>query len=142
MERAWFGPPVRRAGCLRAVPLPDWSQFDDADLAGLDEQARAVFRDRAIPSPARVTRDPQHLSDERRYDVPVTVICTEFTSGMLREWIDQGLAPVREFTRLREVEYVDLPRATGRSSPGLTTSPGLFCRPQTRASASRLSLDS
>ena len=53
--------------------------------------------------------DPQHLSDERRYDVPVTVICTEFTSGMLGEWIKQGLAPVREFTRIREVEYVDLP---------------------------------
>jgi hypothetical protein len=33
-----------------------------------------------------VTRDPQQLSDERRYDVPVTVISTEFTSEMLREW--------------------------------------------------------
>ena len=52
------------------VPLPDWSRFDDADLAGLDEQARAAFRDRAIPSPAGVTRDPWHLSDERRYDRP------------------------------------------------------------------------
>ena len=28
---------------------------------------------------------------------------------MLREWIEQGLAPVREFTRIREVEFVDLP---------------------------------
>jgi hypothetical protein len=28
---------------------------------------------------------------------------------MLRGWIDRGLGPVRELTRIREVEYVDLP---------------------------------
>jgi hypothetical protein len=41
--------------------------------------------------------------------VPVTVISTEFTSTMLRGSIEHGLAPVREFTKIREVEYVDLP---------------------------------
>jgi pimeloyl-ACP methyl ester carboxylesterase len=91
------------------VPFPDWSAFEAEDLAELDDEARARFRERAIPSPERVTRGPQRLSDERRYDVPVTVICTEFTSEMLRKWVEQGLAPVRELTRIREVEYVDLP---------------------------------
>jgi pimeloyl-ACP methyl ester carboxylesterase len=91
------------------VPLPDWSAFEEEELADLDDDARAGFRERAIPSPEHVTRDPQQLSDERRYDVPVTVISTEFTSEMLREWIDRGLAPVSEFTKIREVEYVDLP---------------------------------
>ncbi len=93
------------------VPLPDWSAFEDADLADLDDKGRVEFRERAIPSPERVTRDPQQLSDERRYDVPITVICTEFTSQMLREWIERGLAPVRELPKIRDVEYVDL--ATG-----------------------------
>jgi pimeloyl-ACP methyl ester carboxylesterase len=91
------------------VPLPDWAAFEDEDLVDLDEGARAAFRGRAIPSPAHLTGDPQHLSDERRYKVPVTVISTEFTSAMLREWIEQGLAPVREFAKIRDVEYVDLP---------------------------------
>lgn len=91
------------------VPLPDWSQFEEEELADLGDEARAAFRERAIPSPMHVTRDPQQLSDERRYEVPVTVICTEFTSRMLQEWIGQGLAPVREFARIRDVEYVDLP---------------------------------
>ena len=72
-------------------------------------RALAAFRDRAIPSPEGVTRGPQRLSDERRYDVPVTVIATEFTSEMLRQWIEQGAEPVREFTRIKDVEYVDLP---------------------------------
>jgi pimeloyl-ACP methyl ester carboxylesterase len=91
------------------VPLPDWSAFEDGDLVDLDDEGRRAFRERAVPSPAQVISDPQRLSDERRYEVPVTVIATEFTSDMLRGWIDQGLAPVREFAKLREVEYVDLP---------------------------------
>jgi pimeloyl-ACP methyl ester carboxylesterase len=91
------------------VPLPDWSDFDDEELIDLDDELRVAFRERAIPSPEHVTRDPQQLSDDRRYDVPITVISTEFTSEMLRDWIGQGLAPVQEFTKIREVEYVDLP---------------------------------
>jgi pimeloyl-ACP methyl ester carboxylesterase len=91
------------------VPLPDWPEFAEADRAGLDDKALAVFRERAIPSPAHVIRDLQHLSDLRRYDIPVTVICTEFTSQMLREWIAEDLGPVREFGWFGEVSYVDLP---------------------------------
>lgn len=91
------------------VPLPDWPQFDDADLAGLDDQARASFRERAIPSPEHVTTDPQQLSDKRRYDVPVTVICPEFTSQMLKDWIEKDMAPVRELAKIRDVTYADLP---------------------------------
>ena len=41
------------------VPLPDWSAFEDEDLADLDAKARAEFGERAIPSPEHVTRDPQ-----------------------------------------------------------------------------------
>lgn len=91
------------------VPLPEWSEFDDADLTDLDDAARAEFRERAIPSPEHVTESLQRLSDERRYDVPVTVICPEFTAELLQGWIEQGLPPVREFTRIHDVQYVDLP---------------------------------
>jgi pimeloyl-ACP methyl ester carboxylesterase len=91
------------------VPLPDWSDFDDADLVDLDDKGRAEFRLRAIPSPEGASRDPQQLSDERRYDIPITVICTEFSSETLRSWIERDLAPVREFTKIRDVTYVDLP---------------------------------
>ena len=91
------------------VPLPDWSDFEEGDLVDLDDELRAAFRARAIPSPAGVIGEPQRLFDERRYDVPVTVVATEFTSEMLRGWIERGLVPVRELTRIRGVEYLDLP---------------------------------
>jgi pimeloyl-ACP methyl ester carboxylesterase len=91
------------------VPLPDWSLFDEEDLVDLDDELRAAFRERAIPSPLHVASDRQQLSDERRYDVPVTVIACEFPSAMLREWMAQGQPYVRELAKVRDVTYVDLP---------------------------------
>jgi pimeloyl-ACP methyl ester carboxylesterase len=91
------------------VPLPDWSLFDDEDLVDLDDGLRAAFRERAIPTPVHVASDRQHLSDERRYDVPVTVIACEFPSAMLREWMEKGHPYVRELAKIRDVDYVDLP---------------------------------
>jgi pimeloyl-ACP methyl ester carboxylesterase len=91
------------------VPLPDWSLFDDEDLVDLDDDLRAAFRKRAIPSPEHVARDPQQLSDDRRYDVPATVIACEFPSAKLREWMADGEPNLQELARLRTVDYVDLP---------------------------------
>lgn len=91
------------------IPLLDWSDFDTADLADLDEDALARFRERAIPSPARMVSDPQRLSDGRRYEVPVTVVCPEFDVATLKRWIDDDLEPVRELSEIRDVTYVDLP---------------------------------
>ncbi|MGH3645796.1 MAG: alpha/beta fold hydrolase [Micromonosporaceae bacterium] len=91
------------------VPLPDWSLFGEEDLVDLDDELRAAFRERAIPSPAQVARGPQRLSDERRYEVPVTVIACEFPSAMLQEWMEQGHPYVRELAKIRDVDYIDLP---------------------------------
>jgi pimeloyl-ACP methyl ester carboxylesterase len=91
------------------VPLPDWAVFDDEDLIDLDDKLRAAFRERAIPTPVHVASDPQRLFDERRYDVPVTVIACEFPSETLRRWMEQGHPYVRELAKIHDVEYVDLP---------------------------------
>ena len=91
------------------VPLPDWSRFGEGDLVGLDDEPRAAFRERAIPAPVHVARDPQRLFDERRYEVPVTVIACEYPTAMLRQWIDQGHPYVRELAQIREVDFIDLP---------------------------------
>ncbi|MFL6136467.1 MAG: alpha/beta fold hydrolase [Frankiaceae bacterium] len=109
--------PLGDGGCINdelpvengEIPLPDWSVFDDEDLVDLDDELRTTFRERAIPSPARVASDRQELSDQRRYDVPVTVIACEFPSAKLREWIEQGSPYVRELAGIHDVQYVDLP---------------------------------
>lgn len=91
------------------MPLPDWSRFEEQDLIDLDDELRTRFRERAIPSPARVASDPQQLFDERRYDVPITVISSEFPSAVIRELIEQGHPFVSELAKVRNVNYVDLP---------------------------------
>ncbi len=91
------------------VPLPPPSFFDEGELEGFDATGLARFYERGIPSPVRVVRDTQHLSDERRYDVPVTVIACEHTGAMYRGWIEEGHPGAAELGRIREVEYVDLP---------------------------------
>jgi pimeloyl-ACP methyl ester carboxylesterase len=91
------------------VPLPAWDAFEEADLVDLDDGLRAMFRERAIPEPKGVAYDQQHLHDERRYNVPVTVIACEFPSAVLKQWIDAGHPYVAELARIRDVEYVDLP---------------------------------
>jgi pimeloyl-ACP methyl ester carboxylesterase len=91
------------------LPMPPFSEFDDADLVDLDEAGLAAFRARAIPSPARLTTDLQRLTDVRRYDVPALMVCPEFTASDLRQWIADGEAPVAELTKIRDVAYVDLP---------------------------------
>jgi pimeloyl-ACP methyl ester carboxylesterase len=91
------------------IPLPDWDVFDDEDLVDLDEGLRAEFRARAIPEPRGVAYDAQRLGDERRYDVPITVICCEMPAAKFREWIEAGIEYTAELARVRDVEYVDLP---------------------------------
>ena len=91
------------------VPLPDWSRFEEEDLIDLDDEQRTIFRDRAIPSPAHVASDPPQLFDERRYDVPITVISCEFPSAEILELIKQENPYVRELAKVRDVDYVDLP---------------------------------
>jgi pimeloyl-ACP methyl ester carboxylesterase len=91
------------------VPLPDWSVFDPEDLVDLDDHLRERFRAIAVPEPVGVTRDPQVLSDERRFDVPVTVIACEFTTDLLREWMAGDAPWVAELARVTDVQLVDLP---------------------------------
>ena len=92
-----------------AIPLPPWDVFDEEDLVDLNEDLRADFRRRAIPQPQGVASEPQKLDNERRYDVPATVIACEFPSAQLQEWVAQGHPYVAELSRMKDVEYVDLP---------------------------------
>ncbi len=97
------------------IPLPDWSMFDDADLVDLDDELRARFRAVAVPTPVRVASDPARLTDDRRYDVPSTVIACEAFEGfdspsqMYRHFMDAGHPYTAELAALRDVEIVDLP---------------------------------
>jgi pimeloyl-ACP methyl ester carboxylesterase len=89
-----------------AMPFPGWSEFEGPDSADLDDAAKRVIASAAIPVPEGVARGVVRLADERRYDVPVVVVCPEYSAAEAREWIDQGDVP--ELAKARSVSYVDI----------------------------------
>ena len=91
------------------VPLPDWSVFDDSSLTDLDDDLRSYFRSIAVPEPLGVAVNAQKLSNPRRYDVPITVICCEFPGEQMREWIAAGIPFAAELAAIKDYELVDLP---------------------------------
>jgi pimeloyl-ACP methyl ester carboxylesterase len=88
------------------VPFPGWGAFEGPDSADLDEEARRSFASAAIGVPEAVTRGVVHLADERRFDVPVLLVCPEFTPAQAREWIAAGEVP--ELARARHLEFADI----------------------------------
>ena len=88
------------------LPLPPLTDFDEADLRDVDTDD---FVARAIPSPASLKTDVAHYSDERRYAVPTTAVCPEYTADQLREWMAAGEPNVAELTRIADLRFVDVP---------------------------------
>lgn len=88
------------------VAFPGWEPFEGPDAADLDEQQRRAIAAATIPVPAAVTKGTVHLGDERRFDVPIVLICPEFSPAEAREWVEGG--KVAELARARHVEYVDI----------------------------------
>ena len=87
------------------MPFPGWGPFEGPDAADLDERARRD-RGRGDRRPGGRSTGVVHLTDERRFDVPVTVICPEFTPGEAKEWIAAGDVP--ELARAKHVDFVDI----------------------------------
>ena len=100
---AYFDSFPVRAG---AVSFPGWAEFEGPDSADLDEAAKRAIASAAIPVPEGVTRGVIRLADQRRYDVPVVLICPEFTPAQAREWIEQGQVP--ELANSKEAWYIDI----------------------------------
>ena len=88
------------------MPFPGWGPFEGPDSADLDEAARDRFSAAAVPVPVGVTRGVVRLTDERRYGVPVTLVCPEFSPGQAQEWIDSGDLP--ELAAIATAGHLDL----------------------------------
>ncbi len=88
------------------VPFPGWGPFEGPDSDDLGEEARHSIAAAAIPVPEGVTKGVVRLVDERRFDVPVVLVCPEFTPTQAQEWIDAGDVP--ELTKAKRLDLVDI----------------------------------
>ena len=92
-----------------AVPLPDWSLFEDEDLVDLDDELRAHFRAIAKPEPVGVAHEPTRLDDEARFAVPVTIIACEFPAALLHQAIGNEREWAGELARMQQLDIIELP---------------------------------
>ncbi|MFI1696561.1 alpha/beta fold hydrolase [Streptomyces bobili] len=88
------------------MPFPGWSPFEGPDAADLDEEGRRELADAAVPVPVGVARGVVRLTDARRFDVPVVLVCPEFTPEQAQEWINAGDVP--ELARSKHVDFADI----------------------------------
>jgi pimeloyl-ACP methyl ester carboxylesterase len=88
------------------MPFPGWEPFAGPDSADLDEEAKRRLAGAAIPVPEGVSKGVVRLTDERRFGVPVVLVCPEFTPAQAREWIGSGDLP--ELAKVKHLEFVDI----------------------------------
>ncbi len=88
------------------MPFPGWEPFEGPDAADLDGRARDRIAAMAVPVPEGVAKGTVWLGDERRLDVPVLLVCPEYSPDQARAWIDAGDVP--ELSRAKHVSFVDI----------------------------------
>jgi pimeloyl-ACP methyl ester carboxylesterase len=91
-------------------PLPPLDELrEEENLDGISAEQLATWEKRAIPEPAEALRGAAELSNDRRLDVPSTVICTAFSSDEYKEAVKEGHAFIAGLADVRDVTWVDLP---------------------------------
>ncbi|HEY2550316.1 MAG TPA: alpha/beta hydrolase [Streptosporangiaceae bacterium] len=101
--RAYFDSSVAEDSTF---PFPGWAEFEGPDSADLDDAAKQAIESAAIPVPGAVISGTVRLSDERRYDVPVALVCPEFSPDQAREWMASGELP--ELAKAKNVSFIDI----------------------------------
>ena len=104
-------PPLDPGFADTEKPL-DWASVsEEENLDGLTEAQIATFRERAVPVPGAMLREPYTFTNEARRDVPSTIIATGYTAADYQKYAREHpewpfLAGIPE---LRDLSWVDLP---------------------------------
>lgn len=88
------------------MAFPGWAPFEGADSADLGEADRERVASGTVPVPEGVAKGIVRLSDDRRFDVPVLLVCPEYSPEQAKAWIDAGDVP--ELSRAKHVGFVDI----------------------------------
>ena len=92
------------------MPLPSLEQLrENENLDGLSDEQLSTFQARAVAEPAGVVREAHAFTNDRRLDIPSTVICTGFTSEQYKDAMKEGYPFLAGLNELREVTWIDLP---------------------------------
>lgn len=88
------------------MPFPGWAPFEGPDSADLDRPARTRIAEQTVSVPAAVALATVTFHDQRRFAVPVTLLCPEYDPDQARAWLAAGDIP--ELTQTGDVSFVDI----------------------------------
>jgi pimeloyl-ACP methyl ester carboxylesterase len=88
------------------MAFPGWGPFEGPDADDLDQPSREHIASRAVPVPEGVSKGTVRLSDDRRFGVPILLVCPEYSPEQAKAWIGSGDVP--ELSRATHVAFVDV----------------------------------
>lgn len=91
------------------MPFPGWPQFEGRDARDLDEPTKTRMAAAFIPAPQDAAMGVIHLTDPRRYELPVVIAFREFSIDEAREWIAAG---VPELHKVKDVSCLNMVQGT------------------------------
>ncbi|WP_306232188.1 alpha/beta fold hydrolase [Agrococcus beijingensis] len=84
-------------------------ELGQGSMRDLTDEQLAQFRRRAVPEPAGAVRDRPSLTDDRRLDVPATIVCTAYSADDYRSYAEQGASFLAGVLEHRALTMIDLP---------------------------------
>ena len=90
------------------IPFPGWDSFDEPEVFDLDERTRAEAAGHTASVAAKVPTDPLVLSDDRRHQVPVTLLMGGMSEEELRGMLSQWAPWADAFDAIDDAEIVKL----------------------------------
>lgn len=95
---------------LPELPLPPFDALGaQASLEGLDTATLERFRERSVPVPGPVLRQPVELGDDARRAIPTTLVCCSIPGTQVMELARTGHPMFAEVANLERIDVVDLP---------------------------------
>jgi len=81
----------------------------EENLDGLSEAQLKMFRERAVPVPHGVVTGTFTFTNEKRRDIPSTIIATGFPSAEYKKGVDKGWRFLSGVPELRNLTWIDMP---------------------------------
>jgi len=81
----------------------------EENLDGLSEAQLATFRERAVPVPHGVVTGTFTFTNDKRRDIPSTIIATGFPSAEYKKGVEKGWRFLSGVPELRNLTWLDMP---------------------------------
>ena len=88
------------------MPFPGWAPFEGPDSDDLSDAQKSRLEQDAVSVPGGVATGVVEYASDDRYDIPVALVCPEFSIKDAKAWLAEGGMP--EMEPMKHLEFVDI----------------------------------